>query len=143
MVNTNKKTTPKQVLRRVLVILSGLSFFSFSIFGVVKMLKSPSNANQPQQQETDSAQAILEKEAQGYKLVLQREPDNIFALEKLVQIYLSGGDLASALPLMEKLVSLQPENQSYQEALSFIKQGLAQQNNPSTNTPNPPSQSSE
>ncbi len=125
MVNTNKKNTPKQIFRQVFVILSGLSFASFSIIGVIKMLKTPNNANQPQQ-EVVSPETQLEKEAQGYKLVLEREPDNRFALERLVQIYLTGGDLVSALPLMEKLVSLEPQNQSYQEALGFIKQGLAE-----------------
>jgi len=30
---------------------------------------------------------------------------------------------------MEKLVAIQPENQGYQEALSFINQGIEAQNN--------------
>lgn len=138
MVNTNKKTSPKKIFRQVFIILSGLSFASFSIIGVIKMLQSPNNANQPQQ-EIISPETQLEKEAQGYKLVLEREPDNRFALENLVQLYLRGGDLASALPLMEKLVALEPQNQGYQDALGFIQQGLAEEEN---QTPtNPPSES--
>lgn len=140
MVNTNKKNSPKQIFRQVFVILSGLSFASFSIIGVIKMLKTPNNANPPQQ-ETISPETLLEKEAQGYKLVLEREPDNRFALENLVQVYLKGGDLASALPVMEKLVALEPQNQSYQEALGFIKQGLTEQQNPPSTQTNPPSDS--
>lgn len=140
MVNTNKKTNSKQIIRQIFLILSGLSFASFSIIGVVKMLQSTNNAL-PSQQESISPEEQLEKEAQGYKLVLEREPDNRFALENLVQVYLKGGDLASALPLMEKLVAIEPQNQSYQEALGFIKQGLAQKQNPPSTKTNPSSDS--
>lgn len=140
MVNTNKKTSPKSIFRQLFVILSGLSFVYFSIYGVIKMLQAPNNTPSPQQEKT-SPEQLLEKEAEGYKLVLKREPNNRFALEKLAEIYLKGGDLVSALPVVEKLVALEPENQRYQQALAFIKQGLAQKQ-PSKENPTPTNPSS-
>jgi len=71
---------------------------------------------------------------QGYQLVLDKEPNNVFALEKLVEVNLQLGNLAQALPLTEKLAALQPTNQRYQDVLKIIKQGIEAQKT-KTSTP--------
>ncbi|MGI0482170.1 tetratricopeptide repeat protein [Geminocystis sp. CENA526] len=141
MTNTSpkRKLTGKEIFKKGFVLLSGTAFVWFSVAGVIKMMTTPATppAN-TQNQEELSPEARLEKEMLGYQLVLDKEPDNVFALEKLVEINLQLGNLSDALPLTEKLVALQPTNQRYQDVLKIIKQGLEAEK---TQTP-PPSDSS-
>ncbi|BAQ66112.1 hypothetical protein GM3709_2877 [Geminocystis sp. NIES-3709] len=102
------------------------------------MITKPQTPIANTQEENLSPEAILRKEMKGYELVLAKEPDNVFALEKLVEIHLQLRNLSTALPLVEKLVTIQPDNQRYQEVLKIIKQGLAQEK---TKTPPPPNSS--
>ncbi|WP_017294994.1 tetratricopeptide repeat protein [Geminocystis herdmanii] len=141
MTNTSPKPklSTKDIFKKGFIIISGGAFVWFSIAGVIKMMTQPATppAN-TQNQEELSPEARLEKEMQGYQLVLDKEPNNVFALEKLVEVNLQLGNLATALPLTEKLVALQPTNQRYQDVLKIIKQGLEAEK---TQTP-PPSDSS-
>jgi tetratricopeptide (TPR) repeat protein len=119
------KTTSKKIFQKVFIVLSGMAFLVFSIAGVLKMVTSESsNRNQAQQALSPAEQ--LQQQAEGYELVLAREPDNPFVLQNLLAIYLQLGNLEGGLPLAEKLVALEPENIRYQETLAAIKQGLAQ-----------------
>ena len=125
MTKSSPKSSPKKIFKKVFVVLSGSAFIIFSIAGVLRMLTSESS-NQNQAQQTLSPAEQLQQQAEGYELVLAREPDNPFVLQNLLAIYLQLGDLEAGLPLAEKLVTLQPENIRYQETLAAIKQGLAQ-----------------
>lgn len=64
----------------------------------------------------------LEEMAKGYERVLEREPENQFALQKLVEIRLQMNDLQGAVAPMEKLVKLNPDNAQYKALLEGIKQ---------------------
>jgi Flp pilus assembly protein TadD len=64
----------------------------------------------------------LQKQAQGYELVLKREPNNQLALQGLVQARLQMNDLQGAVEPMEKLVKLNPDNPQYKALLTAIKQ---------------------
>ena len=120
------KSSPKKIFQKVFVILSGSAFIIFSIAGVLRMLTSESSNNRNQEQQALSPAEQLQQQAEGYKLVLAREPDNPFVLQNLLAIYLQLGDLEAGLPLAEKLVVLEPDNIRYQETLAAIKQGLTQ-----------------
>lgn len=144
---TNKTNNKKEIFKKVFTILSGLAFVFFSVSAVVKMVlnpQTPSTATE-NNQTVSLEEERLKKELEGYQLVLEKEPDNRFALEKLVQIQLQLGNLKEALPLMERLIKIEPENERYQEALALIKQGIEQQNqltnSPNNPNPNPNSQS--
>lgn len=134
------KVTPKEIFKKSLIIISGLAFFWFSASSVIEMITKPATPPINQNQgENSSPNTILLKEAKGYELVLEKEPNNHFALEKLAQIQLQLGNLQAALPLMEKLVKIDPQNTRYQEVLNIIKQGLAQEKSstqPPINSPN-------
>ena len=64
----------------------------------------------------------LEKQEQGYALVLQREPENQMALQGLVQVRLQRNNLQGAVAPLEKLVELNPDRADYQALLAQVKQ---------------------
>lgn len=113
---------PKKILRQLFIVASGLSFVWFSAAGIIKLLTA-SDAREERPQ-VESPETKLERELEGYKLVLKREPNNRFALEKIVEIYLNMKNLQGALPYMERLANLEPNNQNYKQALNAIRQGL-------------------
>ncbi len=136
-----KKTKLSQ---KIITIISGLAFLGFSASMLVKaVLSPPPQATTSENSQQDLLTSKLQQEAKGYELVLEKEPNNRFALEKLVAIKLELGNLEEARPLMEKLVSIQPENERYQEALSFINQGIEAQNNPPNSSSNSSQENSE
>lgn len=70
----------------------------------------------------ESEDAQLRKAAEGYELVLQREPDNETALKGLLDARLRLGDLAEAVPPLEKLAELNPDEADYWILLAQAKQ---------------------
>jgi cytochrome c-type biogenesis protein CcmH/NrfG len=118
------ENTPSQKpLMRVLTILSGLAFAGTTIVGTAQLF---SNAFQEPKKTTKTAADVkiaqLATEERGYEQVLQREPDNQFVLQKLVEIRLQKNDLQGAIAPMEKLVKLNPDNPQYKALLEGIKQ---------------------
>lgn len=73
--------------------------------------------------ETDRL-AELQGRANGYELVLQREPDNQAALEGLVDARISLGDLAGAAEPLARLAELNPQEPRYAVLLAQAKQQL-------------------
>ena len=69
-------------------------------------------------------QAELEGRANGYELVLQREPDNQTALEGLVEARIGLGDLAGAAEPLARLAELNPQEPRYAVLLAQTKQQL-------------------
>ncbi len=120
----NNKLTPKQIFKKSFAILRGAAFFSASIGGVARMLTNSSNADNSQEEQL-SPEAQLKQKAEGYELVLAREPENPFVIDNLLSIYVELKDFEKALPLAEKLVALQPENTRYKQNLAVIKRDLA------------------
>ncbi len=121
------KKGSKGVFQKVFIILGGGAFVLFSIAGVFSMMGSNNNSsNEPTVEQQLSQLEMLQQQAEGYELVLAREPENPFVLENLLTLYLQIGDLQKALPLAEKLVSLSPDDPRYQQTLAAIKQGIVQ-----------------
>jgi tetratricopeptide (TPR) repeat protein len=70
---------------------------------------------------------LLQAQARGYELVLQREPDNVTALRGLLQVRLEligqgVGDIKDAIAPLEKLASLNPETTEYGILLAQAKE---------------------
>ncbi|MBE9223435.1 hypothetical protein IQ215_12080 [Cyanobacterium stanieri LEGE 03274] len=136
----NKKKG-KEIFKKVFIILSGLSFVFFSISAVVNMIvnpQTPVTEENGNPQGDNSAITQIEREIAGYESVLENEPENRFALERLVELNLQRGDLQGALPHIEKLVEVNPENERYQEVLGIIQQGLEAQQTPPSELPTNP-----
>lgn len=118
----SQNTSPKPI-QRILIILSGLVFAGSTVLGMVGLYTSafqePKNTAATA---TASKDGKLKEAERGYKLVLQREPDNQIALQGLVQTRLQMNDLHGAVEPMEKLVKLNPDNAQYKALLAGIKQ---------------------
>lgn len=118
-----QNTTSQKPLMRFLIILSGLAFAGTSIFGMAELfMKASQEPQNKPQTAADVKNAQLEEMAKGYERVLQREPENQFALQKLVEIRIQMNDLQGAIAPMEKLVKLNPDNAQYKALLAGIKQ---------------------
>ena len=74
-----------------------------------------------------SVQAKLEKEAQGYQLVLQREPDNETALRGLLEVTLKLGDVQGIIPPLQKLADLNLQGTDYRILLALAKEQVGDQ----------------
>ncbi|MEC4804048.1 MAG: tetratricopeptide repeat protein [Jaaginema sp. PMC 1079.18] len=73
---------------------------------------------------SSSQKQELESRAEGYELVLQREPENTSALRGLVEVRLEQGNLESALNPLEKLARLSPQQPDYAVLLAEGKQQI-------------------
>ncbi|MBE9065467.1 tetratricopeptide repeat protein [Leptolyngbya cf. ectocarpi LEGE 11479] len=69
-------------------------------------------------------QAELEGRANGYELVLEREPDNQAALEGLVEARIGLEDLSGAVEPLARLAELNPQEPRYAVLLAQAKQEL-------------------
>lgn len=111
----------------VIVVLAILAFVGFSMIPLVNMVftdDSPSTEATTPSTPTIGAQELakLEKQAEGYELVVQREPDNKTALQGLLETRLKLGDIPGAISPLEQIVKQNPEQTDYGVLLAQAKQ---------------------
>lgn len=111
----------------VLVVLAIVAFVGFSMIPLVNMIltdNSPSKDATTASSPTIPAQELaqLEKQAEGYELVVQREPENAGALRGLLETRLKLGDIQGAIPPLEQIVKLNPKQTDYAVLLAQAKQ---------------------
>ena len=132
--------------KKVLTIISGLAFIAFSGSMMLRLMLNPQTPPTVTENTEQTPELERLKQAEkGYQSVLEKEPNNRFALENLVTIKLQLGNLQEAQILMKKLVEIDPQNERYQEVLGKINQGIEEQknlvnspdNNNFQNNPNP------
>lgn len=112
-------------IQKIVLVLSMVSFFGTSIFGLGKVFKGIFDPEpQPTQPtEEQSATALLQKQEKGYETVLKREPNNPTALEGLVKVRLEQNNIQGAIEPLNNLIKLYPDRQDYQQLLTQLKQG--------------------
>ncbi|WP_016949682.1 tetratricopeptide repeat protein [Anabaena sp. PCC 7108] len=119
-----KRRKQIELKQRILTYISVLSFGSSILFGAVNTLREswekPQQAAVPVIQSVDGELQQQAKEKE-YELVLQREPNNQLALEKLSLLRLEMKDTKGAIALMEKLVQQHPDRQDYKVVLRNMK----------------------
>jgi hypothetical protein len=114
-------TRKKQIERRqkIVTIVSMFSFVGSTVFAIIPAIQQ---ASQPKPAiASPSAESVLQQQAQGYELVLRREPENQLALEKLSVLRLQLKDSKGSIAPLEKLVKLHPERKDYKVVLEQIK----------------------
>ncbi len=117
----------------VVMVLSLIAFLGFSLVpildGILKagQAQNSSTATPTQAASGDKQSELLQAQARGYELVLQREPDNATALQGLLQVRLEllrqgVGDIKDVVPPLEKLAALNPETSEYGILLAQAKE---------------------
>ncbi|MEA5534871.1 tetratricopeptide repeat protein [Crocosphaera sp. XPORK-15E] len=132
-------TSSKKIFQRVVTIVSGLALLAtMTVAGFSFRQSSP---EEPTTNNNPGMDEQLQSMVQGYETVLTREPDNPTAkqgleqaLKTLVATQIQARNLDKAIPPMEKLVKLVPDNREYQSVLQQMKQA---QNQASASSPNP------
>jgi len=111
-------------LVRGMLILAVGAFVAVGFAGVFgSRASSGSNQNTPAQN-TESITQQLQGQIEGYKLVLEREPNNPAALAGIIDAQIKLGDLEGAVEPLEKLAELNPETPEYSILLAQTKQQL-------------------
>ncbi|MEG4074341.1 tetratricopeptide repeat protein [Microcoleus sp. Pol14C2] len=129
-----EKANKRRGLITVVVVLSLIAFLGFSLVPILNSILQASQAQStstptPTQtaQSGEKQSELLQAQARGYELVLQREPDNVTALRGLLQVRLEligqgVGDIKDAIAPLEKLASLNPETTEYGILLAQAKE---------------------
>jgi tetratricopeptide (TPR) repeat protein len=125
----------KKLFQRLAIGLFSLAFIGSTAIAVIPGLfekKSATNSTET------SLATQLEQQVRGYEKVLEREPKNATALAGLVNIYLQSGNLAKAVPPLEKLVEYYPEQTEFKSYLELAKQELTAQQKAQTEAKSKP-----
>ena len=129
-----EKANKRRGLITVVVVLSLIAFLGFYLVPILDSILKASQAQStstptPTQtaQSGEKQSELLQAQARGYELVLQREPDNVTALRGLLQVRLEligqgVGDIKDAIAPLEKLASLNPETTEYGILLAQAKE---------------------
>jgi len=107
----------RKVFKALVLVVGAAMFLSFS-FGPILQALGPSDSQ-------DTANLVTEQlraQADGYRAVLEREPDNPIALRGLIDTQLQLNEPQGAIEPLKKLVELEPENRQLRAFLAQIQQ---------------------
>lgn len=111
--------------QKLVAFIGVIGFGGSTLFTLVPMFKDAlQRQNQPQTTQVESAEVQLKAQEKGYQTVLQREPENLTALEGLMNVRLQLNDPKGAIEPLEKLVQLSPEREDYKALLAQLKQTI-------------------
>ena len=110
-----------RIKQRVFVLVSAAFFLGSAAIHAGQLYSTATAEPTPTPVETDQNATLTEQE-RGYELVLQREPDNVVALEGLATTRLQQNNGQGAIAPLEKLVKLNPERADYAALLSEAQQ---------------------
>lgn len=123
--------------RGLITVAMVLALIAFVGFSAVPILDSILKGNQAQSRSTptptqtaaagEKQSELLQAQARGYELVLQREADNVTALRGLLQVRLEligqgVGDIKDVVSPLSKLAKLNPETTEYGILLAQAKE---------------------
>ena len=128
--------------QKIIVIVSGLALLVSMTAAGFSFRQNPSSS--PEQANSGTApspEERLKSIIEGYETVLEREPDNPTAkqgleeaLRVLIARQIQAQNLEGAIPPLEKLAALVPDNEQYQQVLQQLKQAQQQ----AQTAPSPP-----
>jgi hypothetical protein len=115
----------KQKFWQKMILFVGAGSFAATamvpvIGGIVEAITQPTT---PAVSQADQETQLRDQEA-GFLAVLEREPDNLNALQGLVQVRLSLGDFEGARPHLARLVEFYPDEQVLKDLLAQVDEEL-------------------
>lgn len=114
------KAANRKPMQRIFMIASGLIFIGGLATNTLALYSS--GQAEPVAESATDPSTTLAAQAEGFEIVLKREPENVTALEGLAQTRLQLNDPQGAIPPLEKLVSLHPDRPDYVAALNQARQ---------------------
>jgi hypothetical protein len=113
----------KQIERRkkLIAVVSMVTFFGSLLFTGVSTMYKSLNAPKVDRNLPLAADTSLQQQARGYESVLQREPNNQVALEKLSLVRLQLQDVKGSVDILEKLAKEHPDRKDYQVLLRQMR----------------------
>ena len=111
-----------RLYKQIFTLLSIVSFFGSTAYGAVGAISSLTQPTENATTAPASRESQLQAQAQGYEMVLKREPDNQVALRGLVETRLQMKNAQGAIAPLQKLVQLNPSEQEYKRLLAQVKQ---------------------
>jgi tetratricopeptide (TPR) repeat protein len=122
----------RRLLTNIFLVISLLSFVGLTVaplLGTAFRRQEPVTNSRPSPSASGGVsqdqKAILQEQAKGYELVLQREPDNQTALRGLLELRLQLGDIPGAIVPLTKLAELNPKQPTYTLLLAQAKQQVS------------------
>jgi len=113
-----RKTWILVVIGIIVVAFIGVSVLPFlSSVGNQQQANNSASSPATQQQQQD-----LADQAKGYEAVLEKEPENENALQGLIEVRIKQGNIEAALPHLEKLAELNPDETAYRILLAQARQ---------------------
>lgn len=113
---------------RIVLAIGLIAFLGFSIGPLLGgVLQTNRGSSTPTPTNTPSATTPdddLKAQERGYKLVLEREPDNQTALRGLIDVRRQLNDVEGTVPPLERLAELNPEESRFRVLLAQTKQYL-------------------
>ncbi|MEC4805503.1 MAG: tetratricopeptide repeat protein [Jaaginema sp. PMC 1079.18] len=110
----------KKPVQQIIIIFSAIAFLGSTALMAASMFTSPSPAPSDPEAETQAIQDELATQEEGFAAVVEREPDNEFALTRLVELRLQMQKYEAAVEPLQKLVELNPDNQQALQALAAV-----------------------
>lgn len=115
-----KSKSGKKPIQIFLIVISCFAFIGTTFFTLGSLFTNNSETQETTaNEEVESIDEELAKQAEGFEKVLAREPENEFALRGLVETRIQMKDAPGAIAPLEKALEANPENQ-------FALQGLVQ-----------------
>jgi hypothetical protein len=111
-----QESPARKLLNILLLVVGTVTFLGFS-FGPLFQALGPSESP-----EASLVTEQLRAQADGYRVVLEREPDNPIALRGLIDTQLQLNEPQGAIEPLKKLVQLEPENRQLRAFLAQIQQ---------------------
>ncbi|MEG3973738.1 tetratricopeptide repeat protein [Microcoleus sp. herbarium8] len=128
MESIQKKSSPRPVnkgdrVKQIFALVSMVSFGGSAIFGIFSLFSSGLSSQHRQKPVAAvvSQESLLAEQERGYETVLQREPQNLTALEGLANVRLEMNNGKGAIEPLEKLVKLNPDRADYKALLRQAK----------------------
>ncbi|APB33036.1 Tetratricopeptide repeat-containing protein [Gloeomargarita lithophora Alchichica-D10] len=114
-------STAQRPWLKLVMVVGGSAFLGLSILPFVDSFLPKSTTPTP------TPQSEQVSEAKGFELVLQKDPDNVYALRSLLEIRLRQQDLQGALPLLTRLAKNNPTIGEYHILLAQTQVELGNQ----------------